>query len=342
LDDLVASYDILVLLHSAVVGADRKGNQVMAIEIQERRGRRKFHAKTFVDCSGDGDLAFHAGASTRYGNHGHVNLGSLSTRFGGLTGANPTSKLWKDAILAAKAARPELRKLIPRNVGVLIKLPESGDIVTYMASAAYDARDSASISAAEQQGRRQAKLYLEILRQLPGHENMYLVSTGPNFGTRESRHVNSKYQLTKADITGSRSFHDTVAVGAWYMEWHDGSTEGWPILFTTPPDGVFEIPLRCLESIDTDNLFTAGRCADGDQDASSAIRVMGTALATGQAAGTAASLAAADGRNPDPRVVQDVLRKHGAFLDKHNLPKAVEVKEPEGRNLRHEEALNGH
>lgn len=325
-----------------VVGGERVDGKATTIEIQERKGRRKIIGKAFVDCSGDGDLAFQIGASTRYGNHGHVNMGSLATRFSGLTDANPTSTMWRDAILKAKEANPELKTLIPRNLGVLIKLPGSGDICTYMASAMYDARDSASISAAERQGRMQAKLYLEILRKLPGHENMYLASTGPNFGTRESRHINSRYQLTEDDIMTGRGFDDTVAVGAWYMEWHDASKEDWPILFKAPPNGTFEIPLRCLHSADTQNLFCAGRCVDGDQAASSAIRVMGTALATGQAAGVAAAVSGLTGADPDPKTVQRELLKYGALLDRHNLAKAVHVEEPDNRNLSHQEALTGY
>ena len=37
-----------------------------------------------MDATGDCDLAFAAGAATRYGNHGWVNLGTLGTRFGGI------------------------------------------------------------------------------------------------------------------------------------------------------------------------------------------------------------------------------------------------------------------
>ncbi len=186
----MAAHDIQVLLHTTVVGAERLDKRVASITIQERRGRRKLYGKAFVDCSGDGDLEWQSRASTRYGNHGNVNLGSLSTRFGGLGNANPTSKAWQDAILAAKARNPALKKIIPRNKGVLIKLPESGDIVTYLASASYDARDSSSISKAEGEGRRQAKIYLDILRQLPGHENMRLVSTVRTLG-----HVNRDTQM---------------------------------------------------------------------------------------------------------------------------------------------------
>jgi len=339
---MMSDYGVDVLLHCAVVGAKRDAAMITAIEVQERRGRREIRGKAFVDCSGDGDLAFHAGASTRYGNHGNVNLGSLATRFGGLDNANPTSGLWKDAILQAKCQDPSLKSVIPRNVGVLIKLPESGDIVTYMASASYDARNSASISAAERQGRHQAGVYLDILRKLPGHEKMYLVSTGPNFGTRESRHINSKYQLREKDIKQCSQFEDTVAIGGWYMEWHDKTKEDWPILFEAPPEGAFDIPLRSLQSIDTMNLLCAGRCADGDQAASSAIRVMGTALATGQAAGIAAGLVATTGKDADVSGVRQILRKYGALLDRYDLPFGPDVDEPEGRNLSHEEALKFH
>lgn len=320
----------------------RENGRLTAVTVQERRGRRNLFAKTFVDCSGDGDLAYHGGASVRYGNHGSVNMGSLSTRFGGLADVNPTSSMWRDAIRAAKAADPKLERLIPREVGVLIRLPGSRDICTYLASAQYDATHSASIAAAERQGRMQAKIYLDILRKLPGHENMTLVTTGPNFGTRESRHINSRHLLTESDILEQRDFEDTVAICGWYMEWHDSSQKDWPIHFRVPPDGTFNIPLRCLQSIDTANLFCAGRCADGDRVAGSAIRVMGTALATGQAAGTAAGLTAKDRAGPKAVEVRTALLKHGAILDRHELVETVVKTQEDHMNLSHTEALKGH
>lgn len=110
LDDLMASYGISVLLHCAVVAADRHDRNLTTIEVQERRGRRKIFGKSFVNYSRNGDLAFHGKASTRYGNHGHVNLGSLLTRFGGISNANPTANQWKNAIITAKAKNPVREK----------------------------------------------------------------------------------------------------------------------------------------------------------------------------------------------------------------------------------------
>jgi len=137
----------------------------------------------------------------------------------------------------------------------------------------------------------------------------------------------------------SRDFEDVVAIGAWYMEWHDSTKEDWPILFKAPPNCMFGIPLRSLWSKDTSNLFCAGRCIDGDQSASSSFRVLGTALATGQAAGTAASLKALKGVDPSYQDVQQILRKHGSLLDGNCLVRASFVEEPVGRNLTHYEAL---
>src|SRR5439155_5912812 len=67
---------------------------------------------------------------------------------------------------------------------------------------------------AEVAGRVQAWTYLEVLRTLPGWEHAYLVSTGPQFGTRESRYINSIRQLTWQNVTQGRRSEDRIALGA--------------------------------------------------------------------------------------------------------------------------------
>lgn len=331
LDDILCENNINVLLRTTVVGATRGELGISSIDIQEKGRRRSISAIGFVDCSGDCDLAHHAGASTRYGNHGTVNLGSLATRFGGFDkDANPSSAAWRAAIIEAKAKNSSLQSLCKKNGSVLLKLPQSGDVVTFLASATYDGTSSASITAAEMSGRRQAQKYLEILRSLPGHNNIYLVSSGPNFGIRESRHLNAEYCLKEDDLLQNTTFNDVIALGAWGMEFHDEEDENWESTFKFPPHGTFEIPLRCLRSIDTRNLFAAGRCVDADQYAGSAVRVMGTALATGQAAGVAASIyARSHGKcEVDVKDVRACLLANGALLDAKRLPDGGPVNDP--------------
>jgi ribulose 1,5-bisphosphate synthetase/thiazole synthase len=308
LDRLCAEAGVEVLLHAFVNGATRDRDRIVELSWQDHAGVHAVRAKAFVDASGEGDLAFFADAATRYGNDGMVNLGTLGARIGGIP---------KDVAVTAD----HLTEAVTRGTGpftktrsVMTRLPISGDVVCYVASADYDPREAASFSAAERSGREQAWAYLEAIRTIPGCERAYLVSTGPEFGTRESRHIESLHRLTWEDVVQGRRVDDSIGLGAWGVEWHDRKT--FESTFVYPPDkGTYEIPLRCLISRDTSNLLVAGRLADADQQAGASLRVMGTAFATGQAAGVAAA-AFAQHRRVDGADVRKVLRGQGALIDR--------------------------
>ena len=55
----------------------------------------------------------------------------------------------------------------------------------------------------------------------------------------------------------------------------------------------YDLPLDCLRPVELDNVFVAGRCFSATTGAMTSARVIGTALATGWAAGTAAAFFAA-------------------------------------------------
>lgn len=308
LDTLAAEAGVDVLLHAFVCGATREEGRIVDVSWQDHAGTHTARARAFVDASGEGDLAFFAGAATRYGNDGLVNLGTLGTRFGGIP---------KDVTVTADqfaAAVAKGRGPFTKDRSVMTRLPISGDVVCYVASADYDPRDGKSFSEAERRGRAQAWAYLDAMRSLPGCAGAYLVSTGPEFGTRESRHVEAAYRLTWEDVVQARPMDDAIALGAWGVEWHDRKT--FESTFVYPPDkGTYAIPLRCLMSRDTPNLLAAGRLADADQKAGASLRVMGTAFATGQAAGVAAAQLAQHGR-PDAQSVREILRRQGALIDR--------------------------
>jgi hypothetical protein len=266
LDEVCTEAGVEVRLHAFVFRADRDGGVITRLHFADHSGEHALEAKAFVDASGDCDLAFFAGASTRYGNDGALNLGTLGTRFGGLS---PQADISAETVTRA-IGQAKARGVSPisKDKSVIARLPISGDVVAYLASEDYDPRDVHSITRAEVAGRVQAWTYLEILRGLPGWEHAYLVSTGPQFGTRESRHINSIRQLTWQDVTQGRRSEDAIALGAWGVEWHD--RKSFESSFIYPPQrGTYDIPLACLMSIDTPNLFaarphggrrSAGRC----------------------------------------------------------------------------------
>ncbi len=314
LDEVCQDAGVDVLLHSCVTDAQRAEGKISRIRFADHSGERWIEADALVDASGDCDLAAFSGASTRYGNGGAVNLGTLGTRFGGVAAdADISAESVHAAIHAAKHDddRSDRRRLT-KDKSVIARLPISGDVVAYLASVDYDPRDVVSLSRAETSGREQAWQYLEILRGLPGWQRAYLACTGPEFGTRESRHINSVGQLKWDDVMAGRRSPDAIALGTWGVEWHDRVT--YESSFEAPPsDGTYDIPLSCLMSVDTPNLFAAGRTADGDRRAGASLRVMGTAFATGQAAGVAAANYAQN-KGVDVDEVRRSLREQGAVI----------------------------
>ncbi|MFK7966631.1 MAG: FAD-dependent oxidoreductase [Burkholderiaceae bacterium] len=310
LDNVCAKAHVQVMLHSQLIAANRTAGHLNEITVQHHGGQTTFLGRAFVDASGEANLAFLAGASTRKGNDGAVNLASLGTRFGGI--ATETIVTADEFERAVAACRDRGIGPFTKDKSVMVRLPISGDLTMYVASAVYDATDPVALSQAEADGRRQAQAYLRALQTIPGCERAYLVSTGPEFGTRESRHLNARFQLRWAHIQERRTFDDCIALGAWGAEWHDAKTFASTMDFA-PDKGAYQIPLSCLQSIDTANLFAAGRTADGDRKAGAAIRVMGTAFATGQAAGVAAAHWATTERL-DPVQVRQTLLKQGARL----------------------------
>ena len=86
-------------------------------------------------------------------------------------------------------------------------------MATYFIDQKYDGRDAKSLTEAEIHGREQARAYLQAFRTIPGCEHAYILATGPEIGTCESRHVNSRYQVTTQDIENGARFDDVVCLG---------------------------------------------------------------------------------------------------------------------------------
>jgi hypothetical protein len=134
---------------------------------------------------------------------------------------------------------------------------------------------------------------------------------------RETRRIIGEYQLTADDVLRSRHFDDVIARGSYPIDIHDPKGGRGTLLERLPTGGAYDIPLRCLIPRDVDGLLVGGRCISGTHEAHSSYRVTPIALATGQAAGVAAALAAqakVAPRDLAADVVQRTLVAQGANL----------------------------
>jgi hypothetical protein len=119
-------------------------------------------------------------------------------------------------------------------------------------------------------------------------------------GKRESRRYLGDHILTQNDVRAEGRFDDLVAYGGWSMDDHHPGGLRWsgvPTIFHPAPSP-FGIPYRCLYSRNIANLFCAGRNISVTHAAMSASRVMATCALLGQAAGTAAAIAAREQLSP--------------------------------------------
>ena len=125
-------------------------------------------------------------------------------------------------------------------------------------------------------------------------------------GTRESRRIIGTYVLTKEDVLNARKFEDGISRACFFMDLHDSPPGITTSQFTKqfvkanrPPAGDwYEIPYRCLVPKSVKGFLTAGRCISSDREANGSLRVMPTCMFTGEAAGTAAAMAIAEGLLP--------------------------------------------
>jgi len=158
-----------------------------------------------------------------------------------------------------------------------------------------------------------------------GAENWELDFLGFLPGKRESRRYMGDYVLTQQDVENAARFDDVVAYGGWQIDNH------LPGGFWMPSKGgahlqkkrltePYAIPLRSLYSRNVDNLMFAGRNISASHIAFATTRVMGTCGVVGQAAGTAASVAIANGLNPRAvcaekiKEIQEILLEDDCFL----------------------------
>jgi hypothetical protein len=134
----------------------------------------------------------------------------------------------------------------------------------------------------------------ELQRFLVGNiaacRNAHLSSIAPQLGIRSGRRIQGRARLADEDVLAARKSSVGIARGAWPMErWGNGPR---PEMTFFSERGYYEIPLDCLRPVELDNVLVAGRCLSAAAGAMTSARVIGTALATGWAAGTVAAFQA--------------------------------------------------
>lgn len=331
-DQMLQDAGVEILFHAWAAQVDVEAGQLKALFVETKSGRQVVLAKSFIDCSGDADVAAFAGVPFDVGD-------------GQGSGLYPTT-MFRIAHVDAQAALAAVGEFQAINVLMkkvqaekpgLYQFPREGAIlrpqknptewranVTQIAQAngkAMDATNARQLSLGELAGRQQVGEFFKFLKhEVPGFAQAQISEIAPQVGIRETRRIHGLYALTGDDIVSCASFSDAIGVNAWPMELHAQGKIEWrfPHAPVGPQQRLYnQLPWRMLVPQGVNNLLVAGRCAAMTHEGQSAARVSGGCFVMGQAAGTAAAHLA-EGANfagIDVQALQQRLLRDGCYLE---------------------------
>jgi hypothetical protein len=331
--EMMAESGVDLLLHAYFLDAlGTHGQSVTGGRFATVAGLREELATVTIDASADAYVAASAGVEVQQGDaKGRVQPATLIFRLShvdlletaryvrehpdqlrsSLTNAERTPErltavaglyeLWEGA-----RARGEVS--VPRELVSFFATPYADEVIVNMTRVVgIDPLDPDDLTRAEVEARGQVMELLGFFRRdVPGFANCRLAATATQIGIRESRRIVGEYTLTREDVLEARAFDDAVARSAYPIDIHNPSGSGTATQ-RLAPGTAYEIPYRCLVPAQVDGLLVAGRCISTTHEALASTRLTPTVMTLGQAAGTAAALAAE--RKLRPRDVPiDVLR----------------------------------
>jgi hypothetical protein len=280
-DDMLREAGVRVLYQTWVCEPILEGGKIRAVVIQNKAGRQAIKAHVFIDATGDGDLFAAAGEQYE------------------LERVHPW--LW-----FLMSGAQNLNEAFAAGKGLFFHAPGTGHVLVPWGGEArvkrkVDATDPIEVSESLDECRRMVREEAARLQQdVPGFEDAYVSLMADQLGVTESRRLTGEYVLARDDLNAA--FDDVIArTGHW-----------------TKYDCVYNIPYRSLLPRRIDNLLVAGRCISADHRAHHATKEIPPCMATGQAAGTAAAMAAASGvgvKDVDVSALQGRLRAQGAILE---------------------------
>jgi len=323
---------VQLLLHTTMDEVRSAAGHVEGVVVWNKAGRSLLRAEQYVDCTGDGDLAAYAGAPFEHfgpGDPGAYAAG-FTFRLCNVDLATMEQDLDRRGLLTqlARAVKPGCSEPDVVRLGIHTgKLRAAGvegapgyflssslrpRELTYCNCINYgpnDGLDPEALSAAETDLRGRMFEVAEVFRRhVAGCEQCYPAGPSPSVGQRRARAIRCRYELAQDDCTEGRQFGDQIGCFSFIDNPHHLVREA----------GAYGLPYRALLPQGLDNVLIAGRMMTVDLVAHNSTRNTVCCLLCGQAAGTAAALAAAEGVPPaevDVDWLRVQLRAAGVLLE---------------------------
>lgn len=334
LDEMLEEENVEILYHTTFLSVIMEDSCVTGLRVSSKSGVEEVRGKVFIDCTGDGDVAFAAGVEFEIGNE-ELGITQPATMFFRICnvdderiekdiqdnidnfyrkdGVNYRSFHWRVAQAREDGNWPLKRVSIG-----LFKSVNGEWCVNTSRVMGVDATNNQSLTSGEIEGRKQAKIIMDFLRKyVPGCEDAKLMATASTLGIRESRHMKGVYSLNRDDILNGVVPEDAIALASNSVDVH-GRFGALSNQYVPIQNGsYYGIPYRCLLPKTINNLLVPCRSVSASSEAAGAIRVMPPMMALGQAAGVAGAMVAQGSTvcgEINVKELQEKLKKQGAVL----------------------------
>lgn len=291
--EMLQEANVNLLMKHIPLNVIMDGKTIKSVELATTEGISLISSKTFIDCTGNGDIADKAGVPSQLGNDEGLMMGATLTF--GLENVD-----WDKAF--ENSADPYFEEYAKRGIAegkidksipqiYMIKGFRDGTVFfNTVTVTGVDGTDPTSITQGTCLARRRVfELAKFCKEEMPGFENSHVAFVGPMLGIRETRKLEGMYKLTYNDIFKQTKFDDGIVACDNPLDevFRDENTTHYSHEAALE-QGYYTIPLRALIAKDVKNLLFAGRDMSVDAKAFASVRGMPQCMLMGQAVAVAA------------------------------------------------------
>ncbi len=293
--------NVKLILHATVADVRAENSKIISVRALAWNEPAEIFPQTVVDCTGEATAAALAGANSENGATDQSpalvfvleNVDPTLAQRGLLEVRRELRRAVEAGSLPAICERLAIVPSTGANGRLALKLsllPANPDRALWQQVTDWERESRALL----------APLHRFLVENVAAFRNARLDSVAPQLGVRSGRRILGRARLADEAVLKVQKSPLGIARGCWPMERWTASPR--PEMNYFSERDFYDIPLDCLRPAELENVFVAGRCLSAETGAMTSARVIGTALATGWAAGTAAAFQAA-GKSPDDAVV---------------------------------------
>lgn len=293
--EMLEEAGVNLLLNHLAVNVILQEDAIIGVEVVHTKGLSLIKAKTYIDCTGNGDIAYIAGVPYQLGNREGKMMGVSLTFF-------MENVDWQTAIAnsddpyfteyARKGITEERIHKSLEQIYFLKGFREGTVFFNTVTVTGVDGTDSVSVARGTGIARKRVLELAKFCQEaIPGFENSYVTHIGRTVGIRETRKFDGLYKLTYDDIFQAIKFEDGIVACDNPLDevFRDDIIQHYSHDSALAKGEYYTIPLRSLIPERIRNLLFAGKILSVDDKAFASVRGMPQCMAMGQAAAIGAS-----------------------------------------------------